>query len=56
MKREVRVVKGQMQNLMKDGVSLSEINRLLYTKSYVVADRLGNKNANKLKKRNPKKN
>ena len=47
MKREVSVVKGQMHNIMKDGMSVSEINRLLYTRSYVVADRLGKKKGNK---------
>ena len=56
MKREVRVVKGQMHNLMKDGMSVSEINILLYTRSYVVADRLGKKKGNKLRRRNPKTN
>ena len=38
---EVKVVKVLMHNLVKDGIPVSEINRLLYIGLYVVADRLG---------------
>lgn len=36
--REMKIVDGLMHNLVKDGMSVSEINRLLYTGSHVVAD------------------
>lgn len=36
--REMKIIDGLIHNLVKDGMSVSEINRLLYTGSYVVAD------------------
>ena len=39
--REVMLVNGLMPNLIQGDPSVSDINRLLYTGSYVVADRLG---------------
>lgn len=39
--REVKIVDGLMHNLVKDRMSVSDINRLLYTGAYIVADRLG---------------
>lgn len=39
--KEVMIVEGLMHNLVKDGMSVSAVNRLLYVGSFVVADRLG---------------
>ena len=36
--RVVKVAEGLMHNLVKDGMLMSEVNRLLYTGSYVVAN------------------
>ena len=40
MNKEVKAVDTLMHNLVKKGMSVTEINRLLYTGAYVVADRL----------------
>ena len=53
--REVKVVDGLMLNLVKD--RRPEINRLLYTGSYVVTESLGlmgKKKGNKFKKKKPR--
>ena len=39
--KEVHLVEGLMHNLVKPGMTVSEVNRLLYAGSFVVADRLG---------------
>ena len=41
MNKEVKIVDGLMHNLVKKGMSVTQINRLLYTGAYVVAGRLG---------------
>ena len=46
-----------MHNLVKDGMSVSEISRLLYTALFAVVDRLGltgKKKGNKFKKKKPR--
>ena len=39
--KEVILVDGLLHNLIHEGMTVTEVNRLLYTGSYVVADRLG---------------
>ena len=39
--KEVKILDGLMHNLVKKGMSVTQINRLLYTGAYAVADRLG---------------
>ena len=53
--REVKIVDGLMHNLVKKGMSITQINRLLYTGAYVVADRLGFMRKKKGKRKENKK-
>ena len=39
--KEVKMVDGLMHNLVKKGMSVTQLNRQLYPGAYVVADRLG---------------
>ena len=41
VKAEVDLVEGVIHNLVKDGMTVTEVNRLLNAGSYIVADRLG---------------
>lgn len=52
---EVSVVEGLMHNLLKEDMYVTEVNRLLYTGAYVVADRLGLLGKSKSKKPGKKK-
>ncbi|MEM7264394.1 MAG: reverse transcriptase domain-containing protein [Pseudomonadota bacterium] len=45
--QEVKLVNGLMHNLIRDGMTVTEVNRLLYAGSYVVAARLGMLNKKK---------
>ena len=50
----MKVMEGLMHNLVKDGMLVSEINRILYTELNVVTDRLGlvgKKKGNKFQKK-----
>ena len=51
---EVKLVDGLLHNIVSDGMSVTEVNRLLYTGSYMVADRLGLIGRKKGKKKNEK--
>ena len=53
--KEVSVVEGLMHNLLEKDMDVSEVNRLLYTGAYVVADRLGLMGKKKRKKYEKKK-
>jgi len=52
---EVKLVDSSMQNLICDGMIVSDVNRLLYAGSYVVACRLGlmGKKKNNVMKKKP---
>ena len=39
--KEAKLVGGLLHNLVWEGMSVSDVNRLLYTGSYVVANRMG---------------
>ena len=39
--KEVKMINGLLQNLVQDNMTVTEVNRLLYTGSFVVCDRLG---------------
>ena len=41
VKAEVDLIEGVIHNLVREGMSVTEVNRLLYAGSYMVADRLG---------------
>ena len=53
--KEVKIVDRLMHNLVKKGMSVTQINRLLYTGAYVVADRLGLIRKKKKKRKQNKK-
>ena len=38
---EVKMVDGLLHNLVREGMSVTEVNRLLYVGAYIVAERLG---------------
>ena len=38
---EVKMVDGLLHNLVREGMSATEVNRLLYVGAYIVAERLG---------------
>ena len=53
--KEVKIVDGLKHNPVKEGMSVTQINRLLYRGAYVVADRLGLIRKNKGKRKENKK-
>ena len=53
--KEVKMVESLMHNFVRKGMSVSDVNRLLYMGAYVVAERLGMKGRKKGKKMERKK-
>ena len=54
--KEVKMINGLLQNLAQDNMTVTEVNRLLYTGSFVVCDRLGlirNNKGKSLKSKKP---
>ena len=47
---EVKMVDGLLHNLVREGMSVTEVNRLLYVGAYMVAERLGKMGKGKKKK------